>query len=172
MRRSLIIVAALAAVTTTLVGCGPASSNDAGDGPGGNGGNGGNRASCDVAPASLVKQTLGVDVAEPSATENGSVLVCTYSPAPGASDTVILRIDTASGAEQFQTTRDQYATQNMQTADYPGFADEAYTNSISAIGITTNTLVARMGTVEVQVSSSASFDQEKSLEQKIFDALG
>jgi hypothetical protein len=99
------------------------------------------------------------------------VLVCTYSPSAGATGTVIVRIDTASSAAQFKTTRDSYATQNMQTADYPGFGDEAYTNVISAIGITTNTLAARKGKVEIQISSPASFDQEKSLEQALFGAL-
>ena len=78
-----------------------------------------------------------------------------------------------SSATQFKTTRDGYAPQNMQTTDFPGFGDEAYTNTISVsnLGITTNTLVARKGKVELLVSSSASFDQEKSLEQKLFDAL-
>ena len=170
MRRLLIIAAALTAVTTTLVGCGPKTSTDATGGPG-NGGPTATQASCDLAPASLVKQTLGVDVTEPSPTENGSVLVCTYPPAAGATGTVIVRVDTASSADQFKTTRDSYATQDMQTADYPGFGDEAYTNTISAIGITTNTLVTRKGTTEIQISSSASFDQEKSLEQALFDAL-
>ena len=71
------------------------------------------------------------------------------------------------------TPRDGYAPQNMQTTDFPGFGDEAYTNTISVsnLGITTNTLVARKGKVELLVSSSASFEQEKSLEQKLFDAL-
>jgi hypothetical protein len=166
MRRILITAAALTAITTTLVGCGPKSSD------GGSGGGGGTQASCDVAPPSLVKQTLGLDVAAPSPNANGSVMVCTYSPAAGSTSTVILRIDTASSAQQYQITRDGYATQNMQTQDYPGFGDKAYTSSISAIGITTNTLDALKGSIEIQVSSSASFDQEKALLQAVFTALG
>jgi hypothetical protein len=173
MRRFLIIAAALAAVSTTLVACGPKSSSnaDAGTGGGGSGGSGGKQASCDMAPTALVKQTLGVDVGAVQANENGSVLVCTYPPSPGATGSVIVRFDTASGADQFKSARDAYATQNMQTQDYPGFGDEAYTNTLSAIGITTNTLVARKGSVEILISSPASFDQEKSLEQTLFNAL-
>jgi hypothetical protein len=170
MRRTLIIAAALAAATTTLVGCGPKSTNDANGAPS-NDGSSTKQASCDLAPPSLVKQTLGLDVSAPSPNQNDTVLVCTYSPAAGATGTVIVRIDTASSADQFKTTRDGYATQNMQTADYPGFGDEAYTNIISAIGITTNTLATRKGKVEIQISSPASFDQEKALEQALFDAL-
>jgi hypothetical protein len=168
MRRLLIIAAALTAAAFALSGCGPASSStDAG----GTRGGGAKQATCDLAPTSLIKQALGLDVAAPSSNDNGSVLVCTYPPSSGASHTVLVRFDTASSAAQFIVTRDSYATQNMQTQDYPGFADEAYTNTLSAVSITTNTLVARRGSVEILVSSSASFDQEKTLEQTLFDAL-
>jgi len=169
--RKFLIITALAGVTIAVAGCGPDSSNSASSGPGGGAGK---SASCDMAPTSLVKSQLGLDVGAPAATDNGgSVLVCTYPPAPGASKTVIVRIDTGSSAAQFKTTRDGYTPQNMQTTDFPGFGDEAYTNTISVsnLGITTNTLVARKGKVELLVSSSASFEQEKSLEQKLFDAL-
>jgi hypothetical protein len=168
--RRLLIIAALSAFA--LAGCGPDSSTSANSGSGGGGGS--KTAKCDLAPPSLIKSTLGLDVADPSANNNASVLVCTYPPAPGGSKTVILRFDTESTAAQFKSTRDGYAPQNMQTTDYPGFGDEAYTNTISVsnLNITTNTLVARKGTVELLVSSSASFDQEKALEQKLFDALG
>lgn len=171
--RKFLIITALAGVTIAVAGCGPDSSNSANSNPGGGGG-GGKAASCDLAPSSLIKSQLGLDVGTPSKTDNGgSVVVCTYPPAPGASKTVIVRFDTDSSAAQFKTTRDGYAPQNMQTTDFPGFGDEAYTNTISVsnLGITTNTLVARKGKVELLVSSSASFEQEKSLEQKLFDAL-
>jgi hypothetical protein len=171
--RKFLIIAALAGVTIAVAGCGPDSSNSANSNPGGAGG-GGKAASCDLAPSSLIKSQLGLDVGTTSKTDNGgSVVVCAYPPAPGASKTVIVRFDTDSSAAQFKTTRDGYAPQNMQTTDFPGFGDEAYTNTISVsnLGITTNTLVARKGKVELLVSSSASFEQEKSLEQKLFDAL-
>ena len=170
--RKFLIITALAGVTFAVAGCGPDSSTSANSNPGGSGG--GKSASCDLAPSSLIKSQLSLDVGTPSKTDDGgSVVVCTYPPAPGASKTVIVRVDTDSSATQFKTTRDGYAPQNMQTTDFPGFGDEAYTNTISVsnLGITTNTLVARKGKVELLVSSSASFEQEKSLEQKLFDAL-
>jgi hypothetical protein len=162
MRKMLIIAAAL--VTATLTACGTDSpeSTNAGGGP---------KASCDLAPTSLIKETLGLDVTAPTVQENGTVLVCTYQPVPGAIDTVLVRFETASSAEQFRDTRETYAEHEMQTQDYPGFADEAYTNTLAAAGLTTNTLVARQGPVEILVSSSASFAQEQALEQKLFDAL-
>ena len=172
--RKFLIITALAGVTFAVAGCGPDSSTSANSNPAGGGGGASKSASCDLAPSSLIKSQLGLDVGTPSKTDNaGSVVVCTYPPAPGATKTVIVRFDTDSSATQFKTTRDGYAPQNMQTTDFPGFGDEAYTNTISVsnLGITTNTLVARKGKVELLVSSSASFEQEKSLEQKLFDAL-
>jgi hypothetical protein len=49
---------------------------------------------------------------------------------------------------------DTLTNQNLQTNDFPGFADQAYTNTMSALGITTNTLVARKDAVELLVSST------------------
>jgi len=167
--RIIVSLVAATAATALLAGCGPKATDNSANS--GTNGSGGKSASCDLAPASLIKQTLGMDVTAPTADTNDSVLVCTYSPAGGASGTVILRFDTASSAQQYKTTRDGYATQNMTTTDYPGFGDEAYTSSISALNITTNTLDARKGAVEMQVSSHASFDQERALLQKLFDAL-
>jgi hypothetical protein len=168
MRKFLIILPL--GMALALSGCGPDSSTTNPTGNANNAG-AGKHASCDLAPPALIKQTLGLDVGAASPTDNDSVLVCTYPPAAGSSKTVLVRFDTDSGADQFKTARDAYATQNMQTANFPGFADEAYTNTISAIGITTNTLVARKGKVELLISSAATFDQEKALEQKLFDAL-
>jgi hypothetical protein len=170
--RKLLSFAVMAGLTLALAACGPdqsSSSSPSTSAPAG--GTGLKTASCDLASPADIKATLGLDVAAPSPTVNDTVTMCQYDPAPGASKTVILRIDTASSAAKFQQTRDTYAPQKMSTTDYPGFADQAYTNTISAAGITTNTLVARKGSVEAQVSSSASVDQEKVLLQKLFDAL-
>jgi hypothetical protein len=171
--RRLLSVAALAGLALALAACGSGPTSSAA--PTGTaaaaGDPGPKSASCDLASPADIKTTLGLDVAAPTSTVNDTVTMCQYGPVPGGTRSVILRIDTASSAEKFQQTRDGYASQQMTTTDYPGFGDQAYTNTISAIGITTNTLVARKGGVEMQVSSGASFDQEKALEQKLFDAL-
>jgi hypothetical protein len=163
----LITAAAVTALAMTSAACGPDNSSSTNT----SNNAGGKHSSCDIAPASLILQTLGLSVGDPAATDNDSVEMCNYPPASGSTSSVIVRWDTASSADQFKITRDGYATQNMQTTDYPGFGDQAYTSTISAIGITTNTLDVRKGSVEIQVSSSASFDQEKALLQKLLDAL-
>lgn len=164
--RKIQICAVLATAGIALAACGPDTSSGA------PGGGSDKTANCGLASPALVQQTLGQNVTAPEANDNGTVLVCTYHPAAGATGVVLIRYDTASDASSFKATRDGYATQKLETKDYPGFVDEAYTNTISALDITTNTLVARKGSVEVLISSNASFDQEKALEQKLFDSLG
>jgi hypothetical protein len=50
----------------------------------------------------------------------------------------------------------------------PGFADQAYSFSISEAGITENELIARQGSVEAVVASGATLSQEETLAQSIF----
>jgi hypothetical protein len=172
--RKFLIIAVAAGLATVLSACGPdaGTTSTAGGSNAGSNAGGAKKASCDLATPALIKQTLGLDVGAGTANDNGSVTVCTYPPAAGSTHTVLIRFETDSSAAAFKAARDSYAPQNMQTADFPGFVDEAYTNSISALNITTNTLVARKGSLEILMSAAASFDQEKALEQKLFDALG
>lgn len=54
----------------------------------------------------------------------------------------------------------------------PGFADQAYSLSISEAGITENELIARKGSVEAVVASGATLSQEEALAQSIFTQDG
>jgi hypothetical protein len=167
----LVTAASAIAVVGVLAGCG-GGSNPSASGNSGNQNNPPAKASlsCDLAPASLVNSTLGTSVGTPSAQTLDDVVVCTYSPTTGIG-TVILRIQNDRSADDFTTARGQSDAQGIKTADLAGFEDKAYTSVLSAGSITTNTVVALKGTVEILVSSSASFDQEKALEQAIFAKL-
>jgi hypothetical protein len=124
--------------------------------------------SCDIAPASMVNAALGTHVGDPSSQSlDTTIVVCTYSPTSGVG-TVIIRIQTDRANADFDTARAQSDSQGIKTSDLQGFEDKAYTSVISAASITTNTVVALKGTVEILVSSPASFDQEKALEQQLF----
>jgi len=168
----LVTAAAALAVVGVLAGCGGGSNS-------GNTGSSGNTQNnppakaalnCDLAPASLVNSALGTNVGDPSAQTLTNIVVCTYHPTSGIG-TVILRIQTDRDSAGFDTARGQSDAQGIKTTDLPGFEDKAYTSTISAASITTNTVVALKGTVEILVSSHASFDQEKSLEQQLFSKL-
>jgi hypothetical protein len=54
----------------------------------------------------------------------------------------------------------------------PGFADQAYSFTISEEGITENELIARKGSVEAVVASGATLTQEEALAQSIFTQEG
>lgn len=54
----------------------------------------------------------------------------------------------------------------------PGFADQAYSFTVSEAGITENELIARKGSVEAVISSGASLSQEEALAQSIFTQDG
>jgi hypothetical protein len=170
----LLTAAAAVAVVGVLAGCG-GGSNSGNTGSSGSSGNQNNppakaALTCDLAPASLVNSALGTHVGDPSAQTLTNVVVCTYSPTSGIGH-VILRIQTDRTPDDFTAARGQSDTQGIKTTDLPGFEDKAYTSTISAASITTNTVVALKGTVEILVSSGASFEQEKSLEQQLFSKL-
>jgi ABC-type molybdate transport system substrate-binding protein len=122
---------------------------------------------CALAPASLVNSIVGSHFADPSEQTNGSVVVCTYT----GDHTMIIRIETKSSADAFAAAKTEYAMHNLSTKDLAGFADEAYTSTISAVGVTTNNLVARKGTTEILISSGLSIDQLKQLETKLFSVV-
>ncbi|MFG2040438.1 hypothetical protein [Dactylosporangium sp. NPDC048998] len=159
-----------AVLTFLLTGCGsssdaPRASATDGAAAATDGAAGGGKKTCAIAPASLINSTLGITAGDPEEQDNGSVTVCTYS------GTTIVRFDTATDAAAFATEKQTYAPHGMKTTDIPGFADEAYYATLSAVGITTNTVVARKGSIEVQISSKATVDQEKALAEKLFALL-
>jgi hypothetical protein len=125
---------------------------------------------CDLAPATLVNSVLGTQVGAPAAQELGVIVVCRYSPTSG-SGAVVVRIQTDVSDELFTKTRQTSDANGLPTTDLPGFADKAYTSTLKAGSHVTNTVVALKGTVQILVSSPASFDAEKSLEEQLFAKL-
>jgi hypothetical protein len=119
----------------------------------------------------MVNTALGTHVGDPEQQLLTNVAVCTYKPAPGTIGTVIIRMETDTTRTAFDQARHASDANGIPTADLSGFEDAAYTSTISALSVTTNTVVALKGTTEVLVSSGASFDAEKALEQQIFAAL-
>jgi hypothetical protein len=173
MIRRLLAAASAVAVVGALAGCGGGSSPSTGN-PSGNTNNNNKPAaaalSCDLAPASLVNSTLGTNVGAPTVQTLDNVVVCTYTATSGIG-TVIIRIQTDRQPADFVTARGQSDAQGIATTDLPGFEDKAYTSQIKALDIVTNTVVALKGTVEILVTSKASFDQEKALETALFAKL-
>ena len=173
-RLSLATVAAAAALLIT--GCGGTddgggSGSGGGNAGGGNAGGGGQSStpSCALVPASLVNSTLGTQVGDPDETNNSPVIVCNYSSTDSSS--VLVRFQINNDAAGFARGKQGFTDSGQATVDIAGFQDEAFSSSMGTGLSAVNSLVARKGSVEVMVVSSASTDKEKALIQKIFDAL-
>ena len=169
------ISATIVAVLLTGCGRGSASTNGTASGAGTGTPTGQKQPSartpsCDLAPASLVNATLGTHVSDPEVQNLTKVVVCRYKPSSGTGS-VVVRIQTDMSAQTFATSRSLSDTNGIPTADLPGFQDNAYTSVLTAGSIVTNTVVALKGTVEILVSSPASFDAEKDLETQLFTKL-
>jgi hypothetical protein len=165
------------AAVSGLAGCGARNSPAGGGGSPASGGTSPATqakkatASCALAPASLVNSTLGTNVGAPAAQELGAIAVCRYSPAAGASGSVVVRIQTDMGAELFAKSRQTSDANGLATTDIAGFQDKAYSSVLKVGSHVTNTVVALKGTIEILVSSPATFEQEMALESQLFAQL-
>lgn len=128
----------------------------------------GSSAGCDKAPASLVSEKLGFKVSEPRATDNDTVIVCTYSPEGGTS-TVTVRFET--GATSLDAAKSGFSSSGQPVTAYSGLGDESFTSSLGADAYRVNTMVARKGNVSVLITSSASLDAEASLMKELLDKV-
>jgi hypothetical protein len=124
--------------------------------------------SCDLVPAALVNATLGTDLGAPSEETGPSAVACQYKGAKA--DAVEIRIATGETASAFQTERKTFDSSGQPTTTYTSFGDQAYTSTQKMpLGMpNVNTLVVLKGSVEILVSSNASFTSEQSLEQQVF----
>jgi hypothetical protein len=122
----------------------------------------------------MVNTALGTHVGTPSQQSVGSdVLVCTYLPASATGiGEVILRVQQGVDATTFASDRASSDHNGLPTSDLPGFEDHAYTSVINAGAIVTNTVCALKGRLEVQLSSSATFEQEKTFIVQVYARLG
>jgi hypothetical protein len=148
---------------------GGSGAGNAGGGNAGGGNTGGQTPSCALVPASLVNASLGTSVGDPDETNNSPVILCNYS-SPDF-QTVLVRFQINNDAAGFARGKQGFADSGQPTVDIAGFQDEAYSSSMGTGPSAVNSLVARKGSVEVMVVSSASIDKEKDLIQKVFAAL-
>jgi hypothetical protein len=162
MRGSLLL-AATAASACLLAGCGSSGSSGA---PAA-------KASCGVIPAVLVNAALGTDYGDPTqvSADSGSA-ACMYIGTKAG--TAVIRLQTDDTAAAFTAARRAFDTSGQTTTDRPGLGDEAYSvvKQMPAGVPAMNTLVTRKGSVEVQVTSTASIVAEQSLTRQVLTTLG
>jgi predicted peptidase len=124
---------------------------------------------CNIAPASLIKETLKVDVAAPTQTSSGTSIDCDYQS--GSGHNVIVHFESEQDAASFADGRHNADSSGEPTSDVSGVGDEAYQSSVEFGDTVTNTMVARKGTVSIKVDAAATLDGEKALLTKLFAAI-
>ena len=129
--------------------------------------------SCALAPPGMVGAALGGTVGQPSQAVNrtsvATVVLCQYSGA--SSDVVTIRFQNKENASAFAEGKSNTVADGMSVKDIAGFEDEAYVHTLSlGGGSALTTLVARKGTLQIEVIARASLSREETLESKIFAA--
>jgi hypothetical protein len=128
---------------------------------------------CALAPPQMVSAALGGTVGKPSQAINrtsvATVVVCSYTTT--GSEDVTIRFQNKEDASGFAEGRSNFAAGGQSVKDIGGFEDQAYVSTISlGGGSAITTLVARKGTLEIEVASQAILSREEALESKIFAA--
>ena len=127
---------------------------------------------CNLMPAPMVNAALGTDLGNPTQNSDGDTVECEFQGTKAGA--VTIRIQKGDDATAFAVERKTFQASGQPTKDYAGFGDEAYTNiKKMPLGLPdVNTLVARKGSVDILVSSSASIAAERTLEQQLFAKVG
>jgi hypothetical protein len=108
-----------------------------------------------------VSAALGESVTGPVEQRTAGTVVCTFTgPRIG---TVIVRLATGVDAAGFAAEREAFAANGQRTTDVTGFLDGAYSSSLTALGRTTVTLVARHGDTQILVTGRTTLAAERRL---------
>ena len=117
---------------------------------------------CDLVPGSLVTAQLGLAVGDPKVTTTPLVTTCMYTVGSNPSG-VIIRFQTHEDHAGFLTGKQRFNA----TSDVSGVGDEAYSSKLA----TYTALVARKGTVEIEIVSKAGLAAERGLILTLFGEL-
>jgi hypothetical protein len=178
------------AVVGLLAGCGPSSSTTAslstgpagsstsaatasGSASSGSGSSGGGTAT-GCPQASTVSVGLGIsglttESSKGETSQGHTGYACVYT-----AGTNLVQVTLVNGiSSSFMSTAAQEAANaGDKLTTVSGFADQAYSFSITEAGITENELIARKGSMEAVVTSGATLSQEETLAQSIFTQDG
>lgn len=117
---------------------------------------------CNLVPGSLVTAQLGIAVGNPRATTTALVTTCMYTVGSNPSG-IIIRFQTHEDHAGFIDGKSNFNS----TTDVSGVGDEAYSSVLASY----TALVARKGTVEIEITSKAALAKERSLMLALFAEL-
>ncbi len=160
-----VLLPALAGLLAVTAACSSKSNDGGTSGNSNTGTKGGSIPGCPT--VATMKTELGMDLVAGDVQDLTNVKVCHYTPAPGAKGNAIVRFQGDSSATAFAAAKQIFKNSGQTATDEPGVGDEAYSSSLSALNITTNTIVARKGSLEVLITCQAPLDKEKAFANKL-----
>jgi hypothetical protein len=126
---------------------------------------------CSLAPASLVRATLGIELSEPTQYFVAQGIECGYEPVEADTSSIMLRFLTGQDHATFVAYRASDTSGDGDPADLAGLGDEAYYTSSDFSSPTTHTIVARKGSVIVVAAAGVELSRVQSLVQSILSTL-
>ena len=126
---------------------------------------------CTVATAALVSAKLGFVLTGPNVDREPGATICTYDNPSNQAQSATVQLQYQVTAAAFATERNGFSSHGETTTDVPGLGEEAYAASLTIASVTNSTLVARKGTQEVLITSTAPTDRLPALMTAILAQL-
>ena len=126
--------------------------------------------SCSLVSASTLNAALGTSVGDPTTVVNGPVTVCTYKSSSGGGQ-VIVRYQTGMSSASFNANKTGFTQSGQNVTPVSGLGDEAYSSTLSAAGLTTNTIVVRKGATELLITGPGTLAQTEALAGQVLAKL-
>jgi hypothetical protein len=114
---------------------------------------------CTVATAALVTDKLGFTLTGPNVDRGPTATICTYDNPSSRAQSATVQITAQATPASFATGRNGFASHGEVVKDVPGLGDQAYSATLSVANVTNTTLVARKGTNEVLITTTAPADR-------------
>ena len=118
---------------------------------------------CTVATAALVSSKLGFSLTGPNLDRGPAATICTYDNPSDRAQSATVQITSGATPAGFAQTRKGFAGHGESVTDIPGLGDEAYSATLTMANVTNTTLVARKGSTEVLVTTTAPADRVPAL---------
>jgi hypothetical protein len=118
---------------------------------------------CTVATAALVGSKLGFSLTGPNLDRGPAATICTYDNPSNRAQSATVQITSGATPAGFAQTRNGFAGHGETVTDLPGLGDQAYSATLSMANVTNTTLVARKGSTEVLVTTTAPADRVPAL---------
>ncbi|HEV7535219.1 MAG TPA: hypothetical protein VGP90_06265 [Acidimicrobiia bacterium] len=110
---------------------------------------------CTVATAALVGGKLGFPLAGPNVDRGPSATICTYDNPSNQAQSATVQLTSGATPDSFARSRTGFAGHGEVVTDVAGLGDQAFSATLAVANVTNTTLVARKGSTEVLITTTA-----------------